>query len=65
MRTVGNGGQEKILVTARMRVTQNTIRVREFKTATGVILFLVCIGFAEASILMKNGETTSHRLVND
>ena len=65
MRTVGNDGQEKILVTARTRVTQNAIRVREFKTATGVISFLVGIGFAQASIPMKNGETTSHRLVSD
>ncbi|MBB3988517.1 hypothetical protein GGQ68_004874 [Sagittula marina] len=65
MRTVGNDGQEKILVTARTRVTQNAIRVREFKTATGVISFLVGIGFAQASIPMKIGETTSHRLVSD
>jgi hypothetical protein len=42
-----------------------TRRVREFKTATGVISFLVGIGFAQASIPMKNGETTSHRLVSD
>ena len=65
MRTVGNDGQEKILVTARTRVTQNAIRVREFKTATGVISFLVGIGFAQASIPMKKGETASHRLVSD
>lgn len=65
MRTVGNNGQEKILVTARTRLTQNAIKVREFKTATGVISFLVGIGFAHASIPLKNGETTSHRLVSD
>ena len=65
MRTVGSDGQEKILVTARTRVTQNAIRVREFKTATGVISFLVGVGFSQASIPMKNGETTSHRLVSD
>jgi hypothetical protein len=65
MRTVGNDGKEKILVTARTRVTQNASRVREFKTATGVISFLVGVGFSQASIPMKNGETTSHRLVSD
>ena len=65
MRTVGNDGQEKILVTARTRLTQNAIKVREFKTATGVISFLVGVGFSQASIPMKNGETTSHRLVSD
>lgn len=65
MRTVGNDDQEKILVTARTRLTQNAIRVREFKTATGVISFLVGVGFAQASIPMKNGEKTSHNLISD
>jgi len=65
MRTIGNDGQEKILVTARTRLTQNAIKVREFKTATGVISFLVGAGFSQASIPMKNGEKTSHRLVSD
>ncbi len=65
MRTVGSDGQEKILVTARTRLTQNSIKVRGFKTATGVISFLVGVGFTQASIPMKNGETASHRLVND
>ncbi|MEO1542565.1 MAG: hypothetical protein AAFR75_00870 [Pseudomonadota bacterium] len=65
MRTVGNDGQEKILVTARTRLTQNAIKVREFKTATGVISFLVGVGFSQASIPMKNGKKTSHRLVSD
>ena len=65
MRTIGSDGQEKILVTARTRLTQNAIKVREFKTATGVISFLVGVGFSQASIPMQNGETTSHRLVSD
>lgn len=65
MRIVGNDGQEKILVTARTRLTQNAIKVRGFKTATGVISFLVGIGFSQASIPMKNGKKTSHRLVSD
>ena len=65
VRTVGNDGQEKILVTARTRLTQNAIKVREFKTATGVISFLVGVGFSQACIPMKNGEKTSHRLVSD
>ena len=65
MRTVGNDGQVKTLVTARTRLMQNAIKVREFKTATGVISFLVGVGFPQASIPMKNGEKTSHRLVSD
>ncbi|WP_299751369.1 hypothetical protein [uncultured Tateyamaria sp.] len=65
MQTVGNDGQEKILVTARTRLTQNAIKVSEFRTATGVISFLVGVGFSQASIPIKNGEKTSHRLVSD
>ncbi|MEO1502525.1 MAG: hypothetical protein AAFS08_18330 [Pseudomonadota bacterium] len=65
VRTVGHDGQEKILVTARTRLAQNAIKVREFKTATGVISFLVGVGFSHASIPMKNGEKASHRLVSD
>ena len=65
VRTVAHDGQEKILVTARTRLTQNAIKVREFKTATGVISFLVGVGFSQANIPMKNGEKTSHSLVSD
>lgn len=65
IKTLGADGQEKILVTARTRLTQNAIKVREFKTATGVISFLVGVGFSHANLPMKNGEKTSHRLVSD
>ncbi len=64
MRTVGADDNEKLLVTARTRLTQNAIKVREFKTATGVISFLIGIGFANANIPLKEGETTLHRLIN-
>lgn len=65
MRAVGADGKEKLLVTARTRLTQNAIKVREFKTATGVISFLTGVGFSQASIPMKNEEKTTHRLVSD
>ena len=65
IKTLSADGQEKLLVTARTRLTQNAIKVREFKTATGVISFLGGGGFSQASIPMKNGEKTSHSLVND
>ena len=65
IKTLGADGQEKLLVTARTRLTQNAIKVREFKTATGVISFLVGVGFSHANIPMKDGEKTSHRLVSD
>ena len=65
MRAVSQEGKEKLLVTARTRTTKNDIKVREFKTATGVISFLVGVGFSQASIPMKDGERTSHSLFND
>ena len=65
MRTAGKEGQQKILVTARTRLTQNAVKVRKFKTATGVISFLVGIGFSKASLPMKEGETASHHLGSD
>lgn len=64
MRTISNDGHEKLLVTARTRPSQNDIRVREFKTATGIISFLIGVGFSQASIPLVSGEKTSHRLVN-
>lgn len=64
MRTIGADGKEKLLVTARTRVTQNAIKVREFKTATGLISFLIGIGFSHANIPLREGETTLHRLIN-
>ncbi|WP_416368566.1 hypothetical protein [Tritonibacter mobilis] len=64
MRTIGADGKEKLLVTARTRLTQNSIKVREFKTATGVISFLIGIGFDHADIPLREGETTLHKLLN-
>jgi len=63
MRTVSPDGHERLLVTARNRGSQNDIKVREFKTATGVISFLIGVGFSHASIPLKNAEKTSHSFV--
>lgn len=60
MRARASDGQEKRLITARTRLTENAIRIREFKTATGVISFLTDLGFAEIRIPMKPGSTTTH-----
>jgi hypothetical protein len=65
MRTVGKDGRERVLVTARTRTSRNDIKIREFKTATGVISFLVGIGFTHASLPMKTGHRTSHSLSED
>ncbi len=62
MRTVSPESKEKLLVTARTRTTTNDIKVREFKTATGVISFLIGVGFDTANIPLKEGQRTSHVL---
>lgn len=61
MRTVGIDGEERMLVTARSNATGD-IKIREFKTATGVISFLIGIGFASAHFPLKTGHRTTHRL---
>lgn len=64
IRTINHDGHERLLVTARNRPSQNDIKVREFKTATGVISFLVGVGFSEARIPLKNGKKTAHSFVS-
>jgi hypothetical protein len=63
MRTISPDGHERLLVTARNRPSHNDIKVREFKTATGLISFLICVGFSQANIPLKDGAKTAHSLV--
>jgi len=53
---------EKLLVTARTRTTYNDIKIREFKTITGVVSFLVGVGFSHADVPLKEGQRTTHKL---
>src|SRR6056297_100517 len=62
MRAVSDDGVEKLLVTARTRTTYNNIKIREFKTITGVVSFLIGIGFAHADVPLEEGQRTSHKL---
>ena len=62
MRAVSDDGVEKLLVTARTRTTYNNIKIREFKTITGVVSFLIGIGFAHADVPLEKGQRTSHKL---
>lgn len=62
IRAVSDGGVEKLLVTARTRTTLNDIKIREFKTITGVVSFLVGIGFSHADVPLEEGQLTSHKL---
>lgn len=62
MRAVSDDGVGKILVTARTRTTHNDIKIREFKTITGVVSFLVGIGFSHADVPLEEGQRTTHKL---
>ena len=55
MRVVSDEGVEKLLVTARTRTTYNDIKIREFKTITGVVSFLIGIGFSHADVPLEEG----------
>ena len=62
IRAVSDDGMEKLLVTARTRTSRGDIKIREFKTVTGVISFLVGIGFSHADIPLEEGQRTTLRL---
>ncbi len=62
MRVVSQDGVEKLLVTARTRTSYNDIKIREFKTITGVVSFLIGIGFSHADVPLQEGQSTSHKL---
>ena len=60
MRIVSDDGQAKMLVTARN--TASDIKIREFKTITGVVSFLIGIGFPHADVPLEEGQRTTHKL---
>lgn len=62
MRAVSEEGDQKRLVTARTRTTNNDIKIREFKTAAGVISFLAGLGLDCAKIPLHEGKHARHKL---
>ncbi|WP_438361562.1 hypothetical protein [Palleronia pontilimi] len=64
-RVVSDDGMEKLLVTARTRTSRGDIKIREFKTVTGVISFLVGIGFSHADIPLEEGQRTTLKLLRN
>ncbi|MEM9589791.1 MAG: hypothetical protein AAF967_00455 [Pseudomonadota bacterium] len=64
IRAVSDDGMEKLLVTARTRTSRGDIKIRVFKTVTGVISFLVGIGFSHADIPLEEGQRTTLKLPN-
>ena len=62
MRVVSDEGVEKLLVTARTRTTYNDIKIREFKTISGVVSFFIGLGFAHVDLPLEAGTSRSHKL---
>ena len=62
MRVVSDEGVEKLLVTARTRTTYNDIKIREFKTVSGVVSFFLGLGFAHVDLPLVAGTSRSHKL---
>jgi len=61
MRAISDDGEQKLLVTARN--TTSDIKIREFKTITGVVSFFIGIGFSHADVPLQEGQRTAHKLV--
>ena len=53
-------GTEKLLIPFRVTPSQG-IKIREFKTATGLISFIVQIGFEVAALPMVDGQKSQMR----
>ena len=62
MRVVSDEGVEKLLVTARTRTTYNDIKIREFKTISGVVSFFLGLGFTHVDLPLVAGTSRSHML---
>ena len=57
---------EKLLVPARQRANaEDEVRIREFKTANGLISFMQNIGFTHVNIPLKEGGRSTHVLPAD
>jgi hypothetical protein len=62
MRVVSDEGVEKLLVTARTRTTYNDIKIREFKTISGLVSFFLGLGFAHVDLPLEAGTSRAHKL---
>lgn len=62
LRAVNDEGIEKQLVTARARTGGDFIRVRTFKTVTGLVSFLVGVGFSIVAFPVYEGQRWTYTL---
>lgn len=56
LRAVNDDGVEKQLVTARARTGGDYIKVRKFKTVTGLVSFLIDLGFSVIAFPVYEGQ---------
>lgn len=56
LRAISHEGVEKQLVTARARSGGDHIQVRKFKTVTGLVSFLIDLGFSVVSFPVYEGQ---------
>lgn len=63
LRAVSDEGVEKQLVTARARTGGDYIQVRKFKTVTGLVSFLIDLGFSVVAFPVHEGQRWNIALV--
>ena len=56
LRAVSDEGIEKQLVTARARTSGDAIQIRKFKTVTGLVSFLIDLGFSVVAFPVYQGQ---------
>ena len=62
LRAVNDEGVEKQLVTARARGSGDHIQIRTFKTVTGLVSFLIDLGFSVIAFPVYEGQRSTYTL---
>jgi hypothetical protein len=62
LRAVSEDGVEKQLVTARARSEGDHIQIRTFKTVTGLVSFLINLGFSVIAFPVHEGQCWTYTL---
>ena len=62
LRAVSEEGIEKQLVTARARTSGDSIQIRKFKTVTGLVSFLIDLGFSVVAFPVYEGQRWTYTL---
>ena len=62
LRAANDEGVEKQLVTARARTSGDSIQIRTFKTVTGLVSFLIDLGFSVVAFPVYEGQRWTYTL---